>query len=114
MTDQVIEGLRNPGDVCYFEYHCWESPESGDAQLWYRSHQQVTVVELAQNDGYYPPAWVKPIYSQLERFECGVQIVYRVRFPDGHLGHAFEDELLDDPASYERPDPPKPPAVSFG
>ncbi len=34
--------LRNVGDVVWFEYHCWESPESSDAEIWYRSHQKVT------------------------------------------------------------------------
>ena len=29
-----------PGTVAWFEYHCQESDDSDDADLWYRSHQQ--------------------------------------------------------------------------
>lgn len=34
--------------------------------------------------------------------------MYKVRFNDGFEGTVFEDELLDDPSEYERPDPPTP------
>jgi len=44
--------------------------------------------------------------KQKERFECGHQLVYRLRFEDGFEWDAFEDELLDSKADCERPDPP--------
>ena len=27
------------GKTFWFEYNCYESPESCDAEIWYRSHQ---------------------------------------------------------------------------
>ena len=39
-----------PGDGAWFEYHCWESFDSADADLWVRSHQQVTVLTVEVND----------------------------------------------------------------
>lgn len=97
----VPENFRTPGQVLFFEYHCNESHDSSDAQLWYRSHQKVTVLRTAPNDGM-------DILALTDRCEHGQLIVYLVLFADGHQGHAFEDELLDSDADYCRPQPPAP------
>ena len=94
------ENQREIGDTCLFEYHCWESPESCDAEIWYRSHQKVEVVGYIKSDG-------EGIYSQEERFENGVQLLYKVKFQDGLEWEVFEDELLDREEDYLRPNPPK-------
>ena len=69
----------------YFEYHCWESEDSSDAELWHHTHQQV---EVLQN-----------ITLDHDEFK-----MYRVKFNDGFEYDVFEDELLDSPDEYERPD----------
>ena len=103
-----IEGLRHLGESCLFEYHCFESHESADAQLWYRSHKPVRVLRIAQNDGYDPAdASLTPTASWNERAEAGTPIVYTVVFADGFKGDAFEDELVDNISEFFRPDPPK-------
>jgi hypothetical protein len=109
----VIEGLRHRGDVLWFEYHCWESPSSSDAELWYRSHRKVTVLNVASNDAYdprHPGRTIKGgLITMRDRGEAGLPIVYRVKFADGFVADATEDELLDSPKEYERPAPPKRP-----
>jgi len=77
-----------PGDRAWFEYHCWESPESYDAPAWYRSHQFVTILEVEENDGTG--------LTRAERDECALSFTYTVRFPDGLEWCAFEDELSDE------------------
>lgn len=94
----VISDLARIGHTYWFEYHCWESPHSGDAEIWYRSHQQVQVLELVN----------LPFFGTLkERAEQGCLLVYKVRFPDGLEWDVFEDELMTSPKSFNRPDPPK-------
>ena len=88
-----------PNCVLWFEYHCWESPQSGDAEAWYHSHQQVTVLGLSTCE--------KPLPTFAERAAAGMQLVYRVRFQDGLEWDVFEDELLRSPSDFQRPDPPK-------
>lgn len=39
------------GKRMWFEYHCLESDSSCDAELWYRSHQQVNVLEISDEGG---------------------------------------------------------------
>ena len=90
------------GQRFWFEYHCWEDPRSSDAEIWYRSHQQVTVIGEADHDG-------DKTHTFEERCEDGCQCVYRVRFDDGLEWDLFEDELLDSPKQFERPDPPPKP-----
>jgi hypothetical protein len=41
-----------------------------------------------------------------ERVDNGTPLVYKVQFPDGFYGDAFEDELLMGQIMYFRPDPP--------
>ena len=83
----------------HFEYHCWEDHESSDAQAWYRSHQIVTIIGVADCD---PVAFT----TFKERGEAGHQILYRARFKDGFETTVFEDELLVSKKDFERPDPP--------
>lgn len=90
-----------PGQRAWFEYHCWESPESNDAPVWYRSHQQVTVLERQVNDGEG--------LSWADRMDAGAPYTYLVRFDDGLVWTAFEDELDTTPDNWCRPDPPEKP-----
>lgn len=94
-----------PGERAHYEYHCYESPESQDADLWYRSHRPVTVGERDTNGA--PESW-----SAEHRSEGGNPHTYKIRFDDGHEGTAFEDELLVHPKHYSRPDPPSMPKES--
>lgn len=89
------------GERAWFEYHCNEAHDSDHAEWWYRSHQQVTVVGDADHDGHWG--------TMLERADGGTPKLYNVRWDDGFEGAVFEDELLTDPAAFERPEPPKGP-----
>ena len=88
-----------PGETAWFEYHCWESPESNDAPAWYRSHQRVTVLSLQENDGAG--------MTRAERDDAATPFTYTVRFPDGLEWCAIEDELSDTQEDWYRPDPPR-------
>lgn len=97
------------GESAHYEYHCLESPESCDAPLWYRSHQPVQILGPNENDD----AWkYMGDLSLAERAGEGSPGTYRVRFPDGHEGDAWEDELFTDPKHWYKPDPPKMPKES--
>jgi hypothetical protein len=72
----------------WFEYHCLESEDSCDAELWHRTHQRVTVLAGPDDDPRNDPE----------------HPVYRIRFDDGYEGDAFGDELLRSPRQFERPD----------
>jgi hypothetical protein len=97
-----VEGARKVGDRLWFEYHCWESHQSADAELWYHSQQQVEVLGMVRNDGH-------DIASQELRYELGHPLVYRVRFDDGCEYDATEDELLDGSSSFCCKPPPEKP-----
>jgi hypothetical protein len=94
-----LENVRNPGEELWFEYHCWESPKSADAELWYHSHQKVVVLGMVPNDGM-------DIIKQKDRYEAAATLAYRIRFADGFESDAVEDELLDSQKEFNRPDPP--------
>lgn len=102
----VKEGRQSyrvkPGKKYWFEYRCWESPDSADAELWYHSHQQVDVLKREE------PGYGK---DEDERAYEGQPAVYEVIFKDGFKGTAMEDELLDSPEHYINADPPKKPKV---
>src|SRR5574343_123610 len=69
----------------WFEYHCWESEKSSDADLWHRTHQKVTVLRrLMPNESDYE--------------------MYEVKFNDGFVASVFWDELLRSRNQFERPD----------
>jgi GNAT superfamily N-acetyltransferase len=98
---QVQGEYKSIGQKCLFEYHCYEGHDSSDAQLWYRSHQPITVLSIVER-GYGK--------TQRERGENGAPAVYKVKFGDGFVGHAMEDELITSKSQFYRPDPPKPPS----
>lgn len=85
------------GKEFWFEYHCYESPESCDAELWYRSHQKIKVIEVSE--------WSHDDLQ--DRIEDATPRVYKIRFEDGFEGDALEDEIVDSPNKFYRPEPPK-------
>ena len=91
------------GSRPYFEYHCYEGHDSADAQLWYHSHQQVTVLRRNVED---ETANGVEGYTFVERSESGAPANYTVRFDDGVEGCVMEDELLTGPEHYTRPNAP--------
>lgn len=89
---------RKDGDVCWFEYHCFESIVSQDYQLWLHSHQQVEIIKIeTYGNGL----------TKVERGENGEPACYLVKFNDGYIYTVFEDELLDNITEFYRPEPPK-------
>ncbi len=102
ITHPTEDGAYQADSVLWFEYHCWESHQSSDAQIWYRSHQLVTVIELHVNDSAG--------MSREDRTEQGMPFSYTIRFADGSEWEAFEDELSPSRDSWSRRDPPTEPA----
>lgn len=94
----IEDGAYAPGSVLWFEYHCWEHPDSADAPAWYRSHQLVTVLSLEVNESAGMTA--------TERSEAAMPFTYTARFADGLQWCVFEDELSTSQDSWDRPDPP--------
>ena len=92
--------LLRRGSVRWFEYYCWEGAQSSDSELWYRSHQVVKVLCIKDPDSIVKGTGID------ERARIGQPIVYKIRFADGHVGIAFEDELLTGRAKFARPHPP--------
>ena len=84
------------GGTYWFEYRCWESDESEDADLWHRSHQQVKVLKMEE------PGIGE---NEDDRAEEGCPAGFLVKFSDGYRGTAMEDELLDSKSHFIRPDP---------
>lgn len=99
-----MNDLYEPDAVLWFEYHCNESHDSPDAPVWYRSHQQVTVLALNAYDD--TPALLDELPTLVERGEAGEVLTYRVRFADGLEWDVFEDELDTTKENWCRPDPP--------
>jgi len=98
MSSKKLKDTIEVGISRWFEYHCWESHKSADAELWYRSHQKVTVGKV-----------LNPEFGDLsykERLDNGTPLVYEIVFSDGVKGTAFEDELLRSRKKFSRPDPP--------
>ena len=85
------------GKEFWFEYHCYESPDSCDSELWYRSHQKVKVIGVGE--------WSHDDLQ--DRIEDAAPRVYKIKFKDGFEGAAFEDEIVDSPDEFYRPEPPK-------
>ena len=87
----------NPGERAWFEYHCNESHASAHAEVWYRSHQRVSVLEMNEaGEGE----------TALDRGENGCPRCYRVRWDDGFEFDVFEDELTTSRADFHRHAPP--------
>ena len=76
-------------DRRWFEYHCHEGEDSGDAKLWHHTHQQVKVVKRLPSD-------------EVDEYEVGK--MYLVRFADGFEWSVFDDELVKNPNEFYRPD----------
>jgi hypothetical protein len=85
------------GEQMWFEYHCFESSKSCDAELWYRSHNKVLVLSIVE---------LGCLDTKLERLLEGCPRVYKVVFEDGFEYDVFEDELIESKEQFERPDPP--------
>jgi len=84
MDKRLARGRRS------FEYHCYEGEDSGDAELWHHTHQQVTILAKLPDS---------------EAIGSGQPIkMYHIRFADGFEYDCFEDELVRSPADFERPD----------
>jgi hypothetical protein len=106
-TDDIQESIKRilredkyddkVGRIFWFEYHCYESPESCDAEIWYRSHQKVKVIGVSE--------WSFDNYE--DRMNDGQPRVYLVEWKDGFQYDVFEDELLESPDEFYRPNPPK-------
>jgi hypothetical protein len=82
--DEVRQHYFTYPATVYFEYHCLESEQSSDAELWHRTHQQVKVLSMAGPD----------------ESDCEL---YNIQFEDGFIGSAFADELLYTTTEYSRP-----------
>lgn len=67
----------------WFEYHCYEGEDSGDAELWHHTHQQVIVLNREESDP-------------------GEPLLYRVKFSDGFEYTVFDDELVKSPTEFMR------------
>jgi hypothetical protein len=90
----------NPGERAWFEYQCWESDESCDAELWKHTHQQVTIIGESDSDE------LCAVNSLDERIAGACMKVYNVRFDDGFEYEVVEDELFTDKKYWEREDYP--------
>lgn len=90
MKRAEIPRKRRVGERAWFEYHCYEGHDSSDAQAWYRSHQQVTILAHEEVDEPY----FLDDGSEATRYH------YRVRFADGHEHSAFDDELHNSPEGF--------------
>ena len=86
------------GQTVWFEYHCWESDCSADAELWHHSHQRVKITRQIER-GYGK--------TFEERADNGALATYDIVFEDGFKSVAVEDELCESPGDFCRPDPPK-------
>jgi hypothetical protein len=95
----VSRELWEPGEVAFFEYHCLESEDSQDVDLWVRSHTKVTILELQVNSSEG--------MLLAEREEAAMPFTYQVRFFDGTEGGVWEDELSESADDWYRPDPPE-------
>lgn len=86
------------GKEFWFEYHCNEGEDSPDYPLYLHSHQKCTILYITE------PGIGE---TETERYENAAQRLYKVKFNDGFEWSVFEDEILDSPEEYQRPDPPK-------
>jgi len=109
MNDEYYQDDWLKGQEAWFEYHCNESHTSADAELWYHSHQRVTIVQEQPSDGRDA---LHELKTGKERCEAGCPRCYQIRFADGFVADAMEDELLTSPAGFTRPNPPKPKEIT--
>ena len=91
-----IQKDNKVGKYFWFEYHCYESPESCDAEIWYRSHQKVKVLSVSE--------W--SFDNLQDRINDGQPRVYLVEWEDGFQYDVYEDELFESPNEFYRSSPP--------
>lgn len=91
------------GDRAWFEYHCLESDESCDVEVWRHSHEQVEVIGIPVDQE--PLAQSAELTPQ-ERLAEGIPRLYTVRWEDGFEHDVFEDELGLTTDFFHRPPPP--------
>lgn len=73
--------MRKKAGQYFFEYHCWESENSQDAELWHHTKQVCTI--LKEVDGL----------DDADKEALG-GTMYHVQFDDGFEHDVFNDELL--------------------
>ena len=91
-----LDGKWQPGDTAHFEYHCWQSPDSADYDLWRQTQQPVKVLGLGDCDDVSDEA---PTYRERGE-DWGMPLGYDVQFANGKTGYATEDELFTHPKHY--------------
>ena len=69
------------GKKYLFEYHCWESEESSDAELWHHTGQ--TCIVLSELE----PAEIIGDTDEVIR-------MFKIRFDDGFEYDVFDDEII--------------------
>jgi len=104
VNKETVEDIAPIGSKLWFEYHCNESPDSPDAPVWYHSHQKVTVLRVGDCDDI-------AFSTFIERANAGMPLVYKVKFNDELEWDVFEDELCLSRKDFDRPNPPKGPAI---
>lgn len=98
ITKAGLKELWGLGETAYFEYHCLRSHSSGDAEMWYRDHQPVTILEIPESDG---KRYLENGDTAMTRLDDGAPLVYQVEFSDGFKAHATEDELFVSPKHFD-------------
>ena len=98
LSEQQDKTDDKVGKVFWFEYHCFESPSSCDAEVWYRSHSKIEILGIVEMGNGETPQ---------ERGENGEPRLYRARFEDGFEYDVWEDEVMNSPNEFYRPNPPK-------
>ena len=84
------------GKYFWFEYHCYESDDSCDEEIWYRSHQKVKILSVSE--------W--SFDNLQDRIDDGQPRVYKVMFNDGLKYDVYEDELMNSTEDFYRLNPP--------
>jgi hypothetical protein len=86
------DGAWQPGEQAVFTYSLHNDPQSAIArELYPRSGSLVTVLRRVEDGPDDDP----DLATLAQSADAGALRVYGVRFPDGHEGDAFEDELSD-------------------
>ena len=91
-----IQKDNKVGKYFWFEYHCYESDDSCDEEIWYRSHQKVKILSVSE--------W--SFDNLQDRIDDGQPRVYKVMFNDGLKYDVYEDELMNSTEDFYRPNPP--------
>jgi len=70
-----------PGDRVFFEYHCLQSDESCDAELWHHTRQWAVVVAVVTHP----------------EVDLELSPMYIIRFEDDYQHDVFNDEVTERP-----------------